>query len=127
MHILFIGYGKTSQRVAKHLFEQGHHISTISRSEKTDCYATHYIQDVQQLDLADLAPIEMVYVILAPSESGIDAYQATYVDSIAPIVAALKGHPVQRIVIVSSTRVYGESAGQRIDDESEIRPAVRPR
>ncbi len=51
MHILFIGYGKTSQRVAKHLFEQGHHISTISRSPKTDCYATHYIQDVQQLDL----------------------------------------------------------------------------
>ncbi|ENU21950.1 hypothetical protein F993_03879 [Acinetobacter proteolyticus] len=123
MHILFIGYGKTSQRVAKHLFEQGHHISTISRSEKTDCYATHYIQDVQQLDLADLAPIEMVYVILAPSESGVDAYQATYVDSIAAIVAALKGHPVQRIVIVSSTRVYGENAGQRIDDESLIQPA----
>ncbi|EOR10072.1 hypothetical protein F896_00192 [Acinetobacter genomosp. 15BJ] len=32
MHILFIGYGKTSQRVAKHLFEQGHHISTISHN-----------------------------------------------------------------------------------------------
>ena len=46
MHILFIGYGKTSQRVAKHLFEQGHHISTISRSAKTDCYATHAIQDI---------------------------------------------------------------------------------
>ncbi len=34
MHILFIGYGKTSQRVAKQLFETGHQITTISRSEK---------------------------------------------------------------------------------------------
>lgn len=123
MHILFIGYGKTSQRVAKHLFEQGHHISTISRSAKTDCYATHYIQDIHQLDLTGLAPVEVVYIILAPSESEIEAYQQTYVDSVEPIAQALKAHPVQRIVIVSSTRVYGENAGQRIDDESEIHPA----
>lgn len=123
MHILFIGYGKTSQRVAKHLFEQGHHISTISRSAKTDCYATHYIQDIHQLDLTGLAPVEVVYIILAPSESGIEAYQQTYVDSVEPIAQALKAHPVQRIVIVSSTRVYGENAGQHIDDESEIHPA----
>ncbi len=123
MHILFIGYGKTSQRVAKHLFEQGHHISTISRSAKTDCYATHYIQDIHQLDLTGLAPVDVVYVILAPSGSGIEAYQQTYVDSVEPIAQALKAHPVQRIVIVSSTRVYGENAGQRIDDESEIHPA----
>lgn len=123
MHILFIGYGKTSQRVAKHLFEQGHHISTISRSAKTDCYATHYIQDIHQLDLTGLAPVDVVYIILAPSESGVEAYQHTYVDSIGSIVQALKPHPVQRIIVVSSTRVYGENAGQRIDDESEIRPA----
>ncbi|WP_374974010.1 NAD-dependent epimerase/dehydratase family protein [Acinetobacter venetianus] len=122
MHILFIGYGKTSQRVAKHLFEQGHHISTISRSPKTDCYATHYIQDVQQLDLTSFPPIDMVYVILAPAEIGVAAYQQTYVESVQPIAEALKQHPVQRIVIVSSTRVYGESEGQRIDDESVIQP-----
>jgi nucleoside-diphosphate-sugar epimerase len=122
MHILFIGYGKTSQRVAKYLFEQAHHISTISRSQKTDCYATHYLQDIQQLDLAQLRPVDVVYVILAPSQSGIAAYQQTYVDSIEPIVEALKGHPVQRIIIVSSTRVYGENAGERIDDESIIQP-----
>ncbi|MFW2047295.1 SDR family NAD(P)-dependent oxidoreductase, partial [Acinetobacter variabilis] len=30
MHILFIGYGKTSERVTKHLFVQGHQIRTIS-------------------------------------------------------------------------------------------------
>ena len=122
MHILFIGYGKTSQRVAKHLFKQGHQISSISRSPKTDAYACHYIQEIHQLDLTTFTPIDMVYVIVAPSQSGIEAYQQTYIESIEPIAQALKSHPVQRIVVVSSTRVYGEHAGEYIDDESPIHP-----
>lgn len=123
MHILFIGYGKTARRVAKHLFEQGHHLSTISRSAKTDCYARHYTQNIAQLDLSMLPPIDVVYVLLAPSQTGLEAYQQTYVESIVPIVQALQAHPVQRIIVVSSTRVYGEQAGERIDDESMIQPA----
>lgn len=123
MHILFIGYGKTSQRVAKQLFEQGHQISTISRSAKTDCYASHYRQDVHQLDLTMLPAIDLVYVALAPAQSDIDAYQQTYVDSVEPIVQALKTHPIQRIIVLSSTRIYGENAGEYIDDETPIMPA----
>ena len=122
MHILFIGYGKTSRRVAKQLFEQGHQITTISQSPKTDEFATHLIQDVHQLNLTQIKPIDWAYVLLSPSQSSIEGYQQTYVDSIAPIVAALKQHPVQKIVVVSSTRVYGENKGERIDDESCIQP-----
>ncbi|ATO19486.1 NAD(P)-dependent oxidoreductase [Acinetobacter sp. LoGeW2-3] len=122
MHILFIGYGKTSARIAKQLFEQGHQISTISRSAKTDLYATHHIQDVHQLDLSSFAPIDWVYVLLSPDQSTVEAYQQTYLDSVQPIVTALKSHPVQRLVVVSSTRVYGENAGERIDDDSAIYP-----
>lgn len=120
MHILFIGYGKTSRRVAKQLFEQGHQITTISQSPKTDEFATHLIQDVHQLNLTQIKPIDWAYVLLSPSQSSIEGYQQTYVDSVAPIVAALKQHPVQKIVVVSSTRVYGENKGERIDDESCI-------
>ncbi|OTG73028.1 NAD(P)-dependent oxidoreductase [Acinetobacter sp. ANC 4218] len=122
MHILFIGYGQTSTRVAKQLFQQGHQITTISQSPKTDHYATHLIQDVHQLNLTHLPPIDWVYVLLSPSQSTVEGYQQTYVDSVAPIVQALKSHPVQKIVVVSSTRVYGENAGERIDDESVIQP-----
>jgi nucleoside-diphosphate-sugar epimerase len=123
MHILFIGYGKTSTRVAKQLFQQGHQITTISQSPKTDAHATHLIQDVHQLDLTHLPPIDWVYVLLSPSQSTVEGYQQTYVDSVAPIVRALKQHPVQKIVVVSSTRVYGENAGEHIDDGSVIQPA----
>lgn len=122
MHILFIGYGKTSERVAKQLFEQGHQISTISQSPKTDSFATHLIQDVHNLDLSAVAPIDWVYVLLSPKQSGVEAYQHIYLDSVQPIVTALKFHPVKRIVVVSSTRVYGQNAGESVDDETEIYP-----
>ena len=123
MHILFIGYGKTSTRVAKQLFQQGHQITTISQSPKTDAYATHLIQDVHQLDLDHLEPVDWVYVLLSPSQSTVQGYQQTYVDSVQPIVNALKQHPVKRIIVVSSTRVYGENAGERVDDETVPKPS----
>ncbi len=122
MHILFIGYGKTSQRVAKHLFEQGQQISTISQSAKTDVIASHQIQDVHQLNLSNHAPIDWVYILLSPKQSTIQDYQHTYLDSVQPILQALKPHPVQRIVVVSSTRVYGENAGEDVDDATRVQP-----
>ena len=123
MHILFIGYGKTSQRVAKQLFQQNHQITTVSRHAKDADFAQHLIQDVHQLDLTHVQPIDVVYVLLSPSESGVEAYQRIYVDTVAPIIQALENHPIQRIIIVSSTRVYGENKGERIDDDSIIRPS----
>lgn len=127
MHILFIGYGKTSQRVAKQLFQQDHQITTVSRSPKEDDFADHLIQDIQQLDLSKIQPVDVVYVLLAPSRntalSSVEAYQQTYVDSVQPIVSALKNHPVQRIIVVSSTRVYGEDHGEIINDDSPAIPS----
>lgn len=122
MHILFIGYGKTSQRVAKQLFEYGYQITTISQTPKTDLYANHLIQDIHTLNLAQVNPINCVYILLSPYESGVEAYQKTYLDSVFPIIQALKQHPVQRVVVVSSTRVYGESHGQLVSDETKISP-----
>lgn len=126
MHILFIGYGQTSQRVARRLSQTQHHISTISQTAKIDCYATHLTQDVQQLDLSNLAPIDWVYVLLSPRDTGIDAYRRTYLDSVAAIVLALKSHPVQGIVVLSSTRVYAQSQGQWISDHTPVN-ATDPR
>ena len=126
MHILFIGYGKTSQRVAKQLFQQDHQITTVSLTPKDDAFAQHLQQDIHQLDLSKIELVDMVYVLLAPPRSSklssVENYQKTYVDSVQPIVRALKAHPVQRIIVVSSTRVYGEDQGQIINDDSPIIP-----
>ena len=122
MHILLVGYGKTAQRLAARLAAHGHHLSTISRHPKSDALATHHIQDIHALDLSGFAPIDMVYVLLSPAERSLEGYQHTYLDSVAPICRALAAHPVQRVMVVSSTRVYGAVAGQIIDDDSLPEP-----
>ena len=63
-----------------------------------------------------------MYILLSPDDSTVEGYQHTYVDSIEPIRQALKSHPVKRLIVVSSTRVYGENSGETIDDHSEIHP-----
>ncbi len=123
MNILFIGYGKTSKRIAKQLFMLGHQITTISKTLKSDDFAQHLTQDVHQIDLAYIQPIDWVYILLSPSESTAEAYQQTYVDTVEPIVNALKNHPIKKIIVLSSTRVYGENAGQRIDDDTTPHPS----
>lgn len=122
MHILMVGYGKTSKRLAHYLLAQGHHLSTISRQPKSEDGAVHFYQDIHQLNLSDFAAIDMVYVLLSPSERSLAGYRHTYLDSVQPICAALQAHPVQRVVVVSSTRVYGARAGTRIDDDSPLCP-----
>lgn len=84
------------------------------------------LKNIDQLDLSQIDPVDAVYVLLAPSRnstlSSIEAYQQTYVDSVQPIVNALKMHPIKRIIVVSSTRVYGENNGEIINDDSVILP-----
>lgn len=123
MRILFIGYGKTSRHVAKQLFAQGHEIVAVSRSSVTDSHIQHLQQDIHQLDLSTITAIDCVYILLSPDQRDVQAYQQTYVDSIVPIVEALKSHPVQRVVLVSSTRVYAENEGHWVDDDTVIQPA----
>jgi nucleoside-diphosphate-sugar epimerase len=122
MRILFIGYGKTSRLIAKQLFAQGRQIVAVSRSTHLDSQIQHLQQDIHQLDLSTIEPIDCVYILLSPDHRDVQAYQNTYVNSITPIVQALKAHPVQRIILVSSTRVYGENAGEWLDDESAVHP-----
>ena len=118
MHILFIGYGKTSQRVAKQLFAAGHQITSVSLSEKTDHFAHHLYQDVNVLDLTHLKPIDCVYILLSPK----DNYKATYVQTVSSILDALSHHPVKRLIAVSSTRVYNGHVAQDINDETPLKP-----
>lgn len=122
MHILFIGYGKTSQRIAKHLFADGHQITAISRTSYDHEGVNHIQQDVHQLNLATLDPIDCVYILLSPQDRTLNGYQETYFNTTVPILRELKKHPVQRLIVVSSTRVYQGCVDLDINDDTPIQP-----
>lgn len=119
MHILFIGYGKTSKQIAKQLFAQGHQITAVSLSEKKDSAIQHLQQNVHQLDLSHIKPVDCVYILLSPKESSLAGYQDTFVDTAPAILSALKSHPIRRCIVVSSTRVYNGYVGESVNDDSQ--------
>ena len=120
MNVLILGYGKTGQPLAQQLKQQGHTVTTISRSEKDHVEGiSHNQQDIRHLQLAQDQAFDWVYVILTPNQRGVEFYQQAFIDTISPIYQALKQHPIQKIVFVSSTHVYGEHQGEIIDDDTK--------
>lgn len=121
MNILILGCGQLGQALAIQLQMMGHHITTVSRSEKFLPEGIfHLTQDIQQLNLNHIEQeFDWVYVILSPFERSLYGYQQAYVNTVLPITQALAHHPVKKLIYVSSTRVYGENAGDIVNDDSE--------
>jgi nucleoside-diphosphate-sugar epimerase len=118
MNVLILGCGQTGQALAQQLNQQGHAITCVSRHDKTFAAITHITQDIHHLTL-DSAPLfDWVYVILSPSQRNVEHYQHTFIDTAQPVFQALQSHPIQRVIFISSTRVYGENSGQWIDDDT---------
>ncbi len=122
MHVLIIGFGKTAKHLADQLLMQGHQVTGISRS--IQCYTgVHCVaQSVHDADYRQLAPIDWVYVLLTPDERSEQSYKHIFIDSIQPISLALQLHPVQRIVFISSTSVYGKGQGELMDESTKPVP-----
>ena len=122
MHILFIGFGETSKATAKKLFDLGHQITSVSRTPSSNGLSTHFVQNVKSLDLKNIDTIDAIYILLSPSSNTNESYVETYIDSIPAVDAIVKKNKVKKIILVSSTRVYGGNEGNYIDDETKPNP-----
>jgi nucleoside-diphosphate-sugar epimerase len=75
--------------------------------------------------LRSLPPgLDVVFYTAAPSSSSENTYQATYVDGIHYLLAALEtqGHNLQRFFFTSSTGVYAQTSGEWVDETSPTEP-----
>lgn len=74
------------------------------------------------------ARLDAVVFAAAPEASDESSYQRTYVRGLANLIAALRrsgasGHPAPRVVLLSSTSVYGQTAGEWVDETSATTPS----
>ncbi|GAA5012061.1 NAD(P)H-binding protein [Acinetobacter puyangensis] len=116
MNVLILGCGQTGQALAQQLYQQGHAVTCVSRHDKQLVPIQHMTQDIHYLTLDSTPLFDWVYVILSPSQRNVEHYQQTFIDTARPVFSALQSHPIQRVIFISSTRVYGENSGRWIDD-----------
>lgn len=128
--ILIVGAGDVGCRIARALAELGHQVWALRRSiQAPECSAvggslTWLSADVTRPETLQLpSGLEIVISALAPSNSGLDAYEHVYVGGARALQQALQGQSLVHQFWLSSTGVYGESAGEWIDADTPAQPA----
>lgn len=126
--ILIAGYGRIGQRLGKQLTRAGHTVFGLRRTGSAEHSDIPIIQaDLQQANALRTklpSPIDQVYYILTPTEYTDRGYQQAYVDGLSHLLGAISANPgpLPRVMFVSSTSVYGQTAGEWVDESSETQP-----
>jgi len=121
---LLIGCGDLGQRLAKNLFQMGQEVHSMRRrAEQLPGWMNPITQDLLQLKNPErLEGFDWIYLILAPTEHSLKTYQKTYLEGcqhLAQLLCQMRTLP-QRVVYVSSTRVYAQANGEWVDEQSPV-------
>ena len=126
-NVLVAGCGYVGSALAAELVRDGHRVFGLKRDPSS---LPDGVTPVRA-DLTDPATlrglphdIERVVYAVSPSGRTEDAYEAAYVTGLTNLLDALSssGAPVKRVVLTSSTAVYGQDGGEWVDETSETEP-----
>jgi len=124
--ILIVGCGDIGTALALTLQEQGHELTGLRRNPPEKKSVINYIKaDVSQhKELAELDfDYDQLLYILSPSSFDLDAYQAVFSLGIKNMLDSLRVKNASiAITFVSSTRVYGQSQGEWLTEDSITKP-----
>lgn len=122
MHVLIVGLGRIGSALATDLVAMGHQVTGLNRSPRCINGVKSIAQPVHQASLVHIAPVDWVYVILTPDDRTTASYRHVFIDSLAPLYQALGQHPLQRVILISSTAVYGVGQGEWMDETTLPQP-----
>ncbi len=127
MNVLIAGCGYVGSALATELAQAGHRVWGLRRSESplppgvTPVRAD--LADPTTLGSIDAAVDRLVYAA-SPGERSEAAYEDTYVRGLENVLEALarKNAPLARVVLTTSTAVYGQDGGEQVDESSPTEP-----
>jgi nucleoside-diphosphate-sugar epimerase len=126
--ILIAGCGDLGSTLGQDLATRGYRVSGLRRTASPLPGAIRTLSgDVTQArtlnHLAELRPSILVYCVSADAQSD-DSYRAHYVDGLRNILTALESaDSLRHVFFVSSTRVYGQSTEELLDERTPAIPA----
>ena len=127
--ILIAGCGYVGSRLAEFLVADGHTVHGLKRRPETLPEGVRPVAaDVTDPDtLGDMpTAVDALVYAVSPATRDEEAYRDAYLKGYRNVVEALTasaGTPV-RMVLVSSTGVYGHTDGERVDEETPPEPTT---
>ena len=123
-----IGCGDIAQRVAAQLGVEHFHCAGLRRDTKRLVTGIAPLAlDLNQpgdYDPALFAGYDLVLLTLTPNQRNEAGYRQAYITNLQKVLRALgsASHPPSRLLFMSSTSVYGQNAGDWVDEDSETLP-----
>ncbi len=127
MKILLAGSGDIAQRIPSKMTSQEQFFGLKRYPKNLPNDIIPLIGDLTDADCLDLLFLEgfdVVVATLTPDSATEEGYQKAYVDAAATLSLAIKNadHKPKLVICVSSTSVYGQSAGSWVDEDSLAKP-----
>ena len=124
--VLIAGCGDVGLRAAQRLLARGDQVWALRRTATgADGNGIHWLQgDLVQPDTLRGLPGAITQVVYLPTPDARDAaaYRAVFVDGLRHLLEALDGSALERVLLVSSSAVYGEHAGAWVDEDTPPDP-----
>ncbi len=118
--VLIAGCGDVGLRVAQRLRARGDQVWALRRRAKAaDASGIRWLPaDLTQPDTLRDLPHGVTQVVYLPTPDARDAaaYRAVFVDGLRHLLHALDGSALERVLLVSSSAVYGEHDGAWVDE-----------
>lgn len=127
MRVLIIGCGYVGRRAARVWLKQGRTVSALTRSTENAAKLatlgiTPIIGDVMRPEsLTDLPTADLVLYAVGFDRAAGNSQRDVYVTGLNNVLSAVLNR-VDRLIYLSSTSVYGQTAGEVVDESSPCRP-----
>ncbi|HEY0197109.1 MAG TPA: NAD-dependent epimerase/dehydratase family protein [Rhodanobacter sp.] len=124
--VLLAGCGDLGMRVARHLLARGDDVWALRRHPPaTDNRDIHWLQgDLTRPERLRGLPDDITQLVYLPTPDRRDeaAYRAVFVDGLRRLLDVLGTTSLQRVLLVSSSAVYGDHAGDWVDESTPPAP-----
>ena len=127
-HILIVGFGYVGQKLAQILFNEGHIVSALRRSETISDYASVNSVDVtckESMNTVLVSDLDVIIYTVSADTQSEESYKSAYVTGVEncrTIIERAKNENL-RFIFTSSTGVYGQDDGSEVNEESETVPS----
>ena len=123
--VLLAGCGDLGLRVAQRLLARGDEVWALRRQPPQDDSGIRWLRaDLTRPETLRELPAGITRLVYLPTPDRRDesAYRATFVDGLCHLLEALGTLSLQRVLLVSSSAVYGEHGGDWVDESTPPAP-----